>query len=754
MGQGIAMPAAVAALIGGFFAWWTGAQSGPWWLPSVMGMGVLLCLASRPNALPWLFIAAVVAVSIQQEWSRQLPVGLSGQDIVIDAYITEVQEQPGARRLRLKVERCTAPRHLPSCERLGSVRVSAYDHAFTPGERWRMTVRLRPPSGFLNPHTFNYEQWLWREGIHATGYVRANPAPQKLAAATPRLRSWAQDYLAQSPLAPRTQRWLAALTLCDSEQLTQDDWTLLNATGTTHLVVISGLHVGLVASFVLLLGRYGARLITPTDWRLRTWPWWLAGAAAIAYAALAGLAPPAMRAMIMTLLGLWVLSGRHAPGSWQAWWLALALVLFFDPLALWRPGLWLSFLAVGWLILLWQGRPRPVGIRGWCWALLRSQLLLAPLMAAAVLLAFGRVAPVAPLVNLIAVPWVSSIMVPSALLGWLLSPLPGLGALTWWAFEQALGGFHWLLRLAVDAAPLWQPPSSMVYPLAGSLVLVSLCWGLPAIPRWLGIASLALVATLPLWPREPTLAPGRLDVTVYDVGQGQLVELRSVHYRMLYDTGPRFRSGFMPLQSLWPPGQLIDRVIVSHADTDHAGGIEALLSEHRVRQWWAPEGEVLPVDSHPCQQGQQWQQDGVRYRILWPPKGENALSSNDRSCVLVVEVGEHRLLLTGDVGRQIERQLLNQLDGPVSVLVAGHHGSSTSSSVQFVRDTSPSHVVFSAGRGNPFGHPADEVVRRFRQQKSCLWSTAHDGALRFSLIPQQPIELRSLRVLAGGHQRC
>lgn len=754
MGRGVAIPAALAALVGGLVVGFTGAQSGTWLLPLALSVGGLLSLASRPSALPWLLIAGVVALSVQQEWSRRLPVGLSGQDLEVDAKVVDVQAQPGAQRLRLHIERCTAPAHVPNCERLGSVRVSAYGHTFQAGERWRMILRLRPPSGFLNPHAFDYEQWLWREGIHATGYVRTDPAPQKLAAAAPRLRPWASAWLAQRPLAPRTQRWLAALTLGDSEQLTQEDWALLNATGTTHLVVISGLHVGLVASFVLLLGRYSARLSSPTHWRLRTWPWWLAGAAAVAYAGLAGLAPPAMRAMIMTLLGLWVLSGRHAPGPWQAWWLALALVLIVDPLALWRPGLWLSFLAVGWLIIIWQGRARPRGIKGWCWALLRSQLLLAPLMAAAVLLAFGRVAPVAPLINLLAVPWVSSIMVPSALLGWLFSPLPGLEMLPWWVFEQALAAFHWLLRVAVDAAPLWQPPAPLVYPLAGSLVLVSLCWGLPAMPRWLGIASLALVATLPGWPRETALADGQLRVTVHDVGQGQLVELRSANRRFLYDTGPRFRSGFMPLQSLWPPGQVIDQVIVSHADTDHAGGVDALLADHQVGQWWAPEGEALPVAGRPCRQGQHWQMDGIRYRVLWPPRGENALSSNDRSCVLAVKVGEHQLLLTGDVGRQVERQLLTQLDGPVSVLVAGHHGSATSSGVQFVRHTTPQHVVFSAGRDNAFGHPADDVVRRFRQHQSCLWSTAHDGALRFLLTPGQPISVRPMRALAGGHQRC
>jgi len=756
MGQGIAMPAALAALGGSLLAWWAGGQGGTWLLPLVLMMAGLSVGVWRPRALVWLLLGGSVAFSIQQEWVRRLPVGLSGQDIAVHAKVTAVQQQSGVQRLRLSIERCTAPAHLPRCDQLNSVRVSAYDHEheYVVGERWQMTLRLRPPYGFINPNTFDYEQWLWREGIHATGYIRPDPAPQQLTHASPRLRQLASDFLAQLPLEARTQRWLAALTLGDSEQLNQDDWALLNATGTTHLVVISGLHVGLVASFVLLLGRYAARVVSPTNWRLRTWPWWLAGAAAVGYAVLAGLAPPAMRAMIMTLLGLWVLSGRHAPGPWQAWWLALALVLIVDPLALWRPGLWLSFMAVGWLIIIWQGRSRPRGVKGWCWALLRSQLLLAPLMAAAVLFAFGRVAPTAPLINLVAVPWVSSVMVPTALLGWLLSPLPFVGLVPWWVFEQALAVFHQLLVVAVEAAPLWQPPAHLAYPLAGSLVLLSLCWGLPAVPRWLRVGAAVLLVTIPWWPREQAIPPGQLHVTVYDVGQGQLIELRSANFRLLYDTGPRFRSGFMPLQSLWPPGQDFDQVMVSHADTDHAGGVDALLADHQVAQWWAPAGESLSIPSQRCEQGQRWQRDGITYRILWPPSGENTLSSNDRSCVLAVYAGEHSLLITGDVGRQVERQLLPQLNGNVSVLVAGHHGSGTSSGVQFVRETQPHHVVFSAGRDNAFRHPADDVVRRFRQQHSCLWNTAQDGALKFTLIPQQPVTFQPLRALAGGHKRC
>ena len=751
MRLGVAMPTALAAITGAVVAW-VSHVAGLTSHALGWGMvGALLVVGWRPRLGVWLLIGVWVMVGIQREWSNQLPAGLSGEDIVVDATVLTAEPVGDAMRLLLALNQCQSPAQRPGCATLAKVRVTAYgNNQFKPGEEWRMTLRLRPPSGFANPGSFNYEQWLWREGIHATGYVRQSPAPERLSAASLSLRQLGLAFLNQQTLDEQTTHWLAALTLGASEQLTADDWALLNATGTTHLVVISGLHVGLVASFVLALATLVARVTTPTHWRMRTWPWWLAAMACVGYAFLAGMAPPAMRAMVMTLIGLWVLSGRHAPGPWQAWWLALALVLIADPLALWRPGMWLSFIAVAWLIVIWKGRRRPRGIKGWCWALIRSQLLLAPLMAAAVLLAFGRVAPLAPLVNLVAVPWVSFIMVPTALLGWLLAPLPWVGQLIWWLFEMGLGVFHWLLTLSVAFLPLWEPERSLAMPLAFALLLLSLCWGLPSVQPGLRFAATVLLVVLPWWTLSTPSSQAAVRVSVHDVGQGQLIELRSDHYRLLYDTGPRFRSGFMPLDTLWSPGQHFDQVIVSHADIDHAGGIGALVTNHQVHEWLAPEGEGLPISSTACQRGQAWRRDGVNYRILWPPAGANTLSANDRSCVLEVSVGNQRLLITGDVSAEIERRFLADIQLPVSVLVAGHHGSGSSSGIQFVRHSAPEHVIFSAGRGNPFQHPVDDVVRRFHRQGSCLWSTAHDGALRFWLSNHGFVHIETMRQRLGS----
>lgn len=237
------------------------------------------------------------------------------------------------------------------------------------------------------------------------------------------------------------------------------------------------------------------------------------------------------------------------------------------------------------------------------------------------------------------------------------------------------------------------------------------------------------------WPVSQGPSNGELTITVYDVGQGQLIELRSAHHRMLVDTGPRYRSGFMPLETLWPPGRHFDQVLVSHADTDHAGGVQALLDQHQVDEWRAPNSEPLAVETRSCERGDQWQRDGVHYQVLWPNADQADSSANDRSCVLSIQVGQQRVLITGDVSRQVERRLIGDVDPPITALVAGHHGSASSSGLQFVRAADPWHVIFSAGRDNPFGHPNDAVVRRFREQGSCLWNTAHDGAIQLKFHP-------------------
>lgn len=746
MQLGLAMPIAIAAIAGTIL--------GNLALPGsveMLGLAVLLLARSR-LALGLLLVASLTAMQIGMAREAQLPQGLSGVDVRLEGRVLSYERQGMQSRMLLQVSDCRPleASRLP-CDRVRRVRLSLYE--FLPlksGEVWRLTARLRPPRGFSNPHAVDYGAWLWREGIDATGYLRNDPAPRRLQPASPSLRDAALSHLEAQPLSDLSRRWLAALTLGEGERLDTQDWSLLNDSGTTHLVVVSGLHVGLVGTFSLLLARLAARALTPRRWRMAVWPWWLAALACIGYVWLAGFEPPALRALLMTLVGLWVASGRHAPGPWQGWWLALGLVILVDPLGVWRPGLWLSFVAVALLILVWQRRPRPRGVRGWAWGLLRTQWLLAPLMTAAVLLAFDRIALAGPLVNLLAVPLVSSVLVPLGLSGWLLSWIPPLSLMCWRLFGGLVALLQDLLESAVTLFPSWTPEAWLRMPLALALVAMALSWALPGVAMRLRLAMTCVLALLPFTIVAPRIERGDLMLRVHDVGQGQLIDIRTASHRLLFDTGPRFRSGFMPLESLWPDGQHFDRVVVSHADLDHAGGIGALES-HDVTSWMAPARESLEISTEPCRAGERWTWDGVTFRFLWPPTQEDALwKGNDASCVLMVQTQGHRVLITGDVGRDVERRFVREVDGVVDLLVAGHHGSRSSSGPQLVQMLSPRHVVFSAGRDNAFGHPHPSVVRRFRSQAICLWSTALDGAVTFEFSAQRGVHADTRRELPGS----
>lgn len=742
---GWAMPLALAALAGS----WAGYAS------SRVTLGIeILALLGLAMALwrraPWLALSLMVTLhcahSVTSQREGILPAPLAKHDFRLEGRIERLELDARRARFRFRLDACRARSAADSCPSASLVRLSWYQPpTLRNGERWTLTARLRQPMGFANPHTFDYDAWLWREGIQAQGYIRDPASAARLASAPFSLRRAALDQLESVSLSPRAKRWLAALTLGDGDRLTDEDWDLFNATGTTHLMVISGLHIGLIATLMLVLLRRIACWAGPGSWRMATWPWWGAGLAAFGYAALAGFGPPAMRATIMACVGLWAASGRHAPGWWQAWWLALALVIVVDPLAPWRPGVWLSFLAVAVLILAWSGRPRPFGWRGWCWALLRTQWLLAPLMAAAVLIDFGRLSPLAPLINLVAVPLVGSVMVPVGFVGWLASPWPTLAAWAWWPFEQLTHLLAASLALAADGVPPWTPDSWWRWPVASALTLWGLIWLLPGVERSTRIVACLLLGGLALVLHPPRLGEHTLKVTVYDVGQGQLVELRTRYRRVLVDTGPRFSSGFMPAALLWPPRQHFDDVVVTHSDIDHAGGVPELQQHHLVGRWWAPQGNALGLPSHHCVAGTRWHDPNATWRFLSPPRGAQALDRNDRSCVLLVTLGTHRVLITGDASATRERGFVGALGAlPVDLLVAGHHGSATSSSQALVKAARPLDVVFSSGRGNPFGHPAAQVVQRFIDAGSRVWNTAFDGAVQVTLGPDG-IEVDSQR---------
>jgi competence protein ComEC len=700
----------------------------PGWLLLIAAFAGLALLLSRLYPLGFFLLGLAWACnSAQWALDDRLDSRLDGRTLWLEGRVVGLPEvSDGVVRFLLEEahsRRAELPRRL---------RVAWYGGpAVQGGERWRLAVNLKRPHGLVNPQSFDYEAWLLAQRIGATGTVKSG---KRLAPATG-LGSW-RDSLRQQLLAvPAFHREgaIAALVLGDGSGLSTRDWRLLQHTGTVHLMVISGQHIGLLAGFlyglVALLAKLGA-------WPAR-WPWLpcacaLALGGALVYGLLAGFEVPVRRACVMVaLVLLWRLRFRHL-GAWWPLLLALIVVLLLEPLASLQPGFWLSFSAVAILALVFGGR---LGVWGWWRGLTRAQWTMAIGLLPMMLILGLPVSSSGPLANLIAVPWVGLVVVPLALLGTLLLPVPVLGEGLLWLAGGALHLLFELLGIIADWLPAWLPS---VLPLWAWLLaaLGALLLLLPAgVPlRLPGIALMLPALLLP----APHMEEGRADVWVLDVGQGLAVLVRTREHALLYDAGPRF-GDFDTGERIVLPSlralnlRQLDLMLLSHADNDHAGGAAAIKAGMPVSRVISGEPQRLAdeLGADSCESGLVWQWNEVDFR-LW--QWESAGSGNQLSCVLQVEAAGERLLLTGDIDVQAERALI-QSDFPLASqwLLAPHHGSRTSSSQSFIDAVGAQNVLITRSRHNAFGHPHPQVLARYRAAGVEVHDTARDGALHLRL---------------------
>lgn len=604
------------------------------------------------------------------------------------------------------------------------------------GERWRLAVKLKRPSGLLNPHAFDYEAWLLAQRIGATGTVKDG---QRL---EPARGAW-RDAVRQRLMAVDAQGRegaLAALVLGDGSGLSREDWRVLQDTGTVHLLVISGQHVGLLAGMVYMLiaglARYG---LWPRRLAWLPWACGLAFAAALGYGLMAGFQVPVRRACVMIgLVLLWRLRFRHL-GAWWPWLLALNAVLLFDPLASLRPGLWLSFAAVAVLIFTFSGR---LGAWRWWQTWTRAQWLIAIGLCPVLLILNLPISLTGPLTNLLAVPWISLLVLPTALLGTLLMPLPYVGESLLWLAGGLLDLLFKGLTLMAGEMPAWIAPAVPLWAWAiavSGAILLLMPKGVPL--RVLGWPMLLLLVFAPL-PRVPE---GRAEVWQLDVGQGLGIVVRTRHHTLLYDTGPGFKDSDMGAQVVLPVlrkfgVRKVDLMLISHAHLDHSGGARSIAKGLPVAQviGGEPWKVSASLSTQPCESDKHWEWDGVRFTLWHWADGRN---SNQNSCVLQIEANGERLLLTGDIDALAERVLLKSpLAVPTDWLQAPHHGSRSSSSEAFVRALAPKGVLISRGHGNTFGHPHPQVVARYQRHGVEILDSAEQGAVRLQLGDFQPAQ--------------
>jgi competence protein ComEC len=603
------------------------------------------------------------------------------------------------------------------------------------GQQVKLLVKVKPPHGLANEAGFNYQQWLFSEGITATGYVKPHVDNQLLVDIKTIRQALLNKMLAFD--LPHSS-WLAALTFGFRGLLQPQDWHLVQKTGVAHLIAISGLHLALVASLsYVLIAWMGGGLISRFHSlhyiNLHKVAMLLTLFSTFAYSALAGFGLPTLRAWLMLLLfSTFFLRNKHL-GTKSLILLALTGFVVLFPLSIFGLSFWLSFAAVIIICFVfwrWPVKKDGFSLMALLSGMLKVQVCLTVMMLPLVAWQFSYISTVSPAVNLIAVPIVTMVLVPICIMAVICLALKPDWALELFSVADLLVSYGLIFldfALKLDGAYF----NLAVFPplVWFSVFLFVLCGCLPSF--WLNKKYLCLFL-LPLASYVLSPQTNTWQIDILDVGQGVSVLISKNNRVIIYDVGASYPSGFNMADSVLLPIlqarglSKVDLVFISHGDNDHAGSLPQLLKGIQVTQ-------VL-TNQDSCQQGLDMDWQGLSIKALWP---DNALkyNNNNGSCVIKISDMSHSILLPGDIDKSIERQLfdLHPEQLQADILLAPHHGSNTSSSLDFIQTVSAKYVIFSQGFMNRWRFPRQEVVDRYLSYKPVLLSTSSSGQVSFQI---------------------
>ena len=735
-------------------------------LAAIFGVLSLLIWPTLPNWQYLLIISSIIAVlscwlkclrvvvfctlamtwsvwSAEQYLQRLLPHKLENKAFKVQVKIEGLSEyQSFGQRVSVKPIKIVSNIYYP-IDANTHWQLSAPSHLILkPQQIWQMTVTLKRPHGSASAGAFDYQAWLLSENISAIGKVGRAQLIEEPKDWSFDLWRWQIRQQFQQLFADQTNAGVVlALLTGDRALVAEQAWDLYTTTGISHLMAISGPHVLLAASAVTwlimqLLMRFYPRIFLTIPKSQLTWPLLLM--VAVAYGFLAGLSLPTLRTLMM-LAGLTLLIGNRQ--EWPAlkiWLLALTMVLLWQPLSVHSVSLWLSFVAVG-LLFFWSGMQQKQEHK--ITQFIKLQLWITLALTPLTLALFAQVSWIAPLTNLLAIPWVGFVIVPLALLG-LLSGVfsASLQSFCWWLAVQAVNGLNGYLSWW--AAISFAKQSYVLSLLSiGFFMFMVVLW---LLPRQISPRYLSLFFFLPLFYRWPSLAKGEVQLSVLDVGQGLSVLIQTQKHQLLYDTGANTSAGERIINPYlhYMGVKKLDALMISHNDKDHTGGADAVFRQFIPQQLWysaKPQGYQPPSQTihHECYAGQSWHWDGVRFEVLSPIVGVNYDKDNNRSCVLRVSATGFSVLLTGDMEAPAEQILLKQQKNLQSdILLLGHHGSKTSSTEAFIDVVQPKLAIVSAGYLNHFGHPAPMVVQRLQKRQIDIDNTIEQGTLRYHLHKQ------------------
>ncbi len=625
-----------------------------------------------------------------------------------------------------------------------------------PGQLWSLLLKVKQPHGYQNPGGFDYERWMFVKGIHATAYVVKSEL-NRLQANNVSLNAFRFD-LKQHIMAScnncQHAGLIEALAIGYRGDLSILTRNLLNKTGTAHLIAVSGLHIGIVSAVFYSVGlMFWSAFFSRSHFKRKEFAMLISWLAGLGYSLLSGFDLPAQRAMLMLSVILFSLLLRTPFNLLNGIQSALILVLVTFPLAVLSESFWLTFTAlmiIAFGSFLLQTQKSPIK------KLVIIQLLFSILFIPVTIFIFGQIHSASMAANLIAVPLVSFVIVPLnfmlLLLFWLPeSLLQTLYGLLDFLLDVLINYLHWLQHNGFQAI-------NVVEIEPWKLAILLLFVTLSLLPRGF-ISRFILLFLLPVvvfWRQNPQ-AINQFTMTVLDVGMGTSLVVQTSHHSLIYDFGPGNKQGYslgqwVVLPFMKKTGEFRpDRIVISHADQDHSGGYYALQDDYRGIPVYSGTPEAVEQKFpdlnyvKDCHQTANWSWDGVLFEFISSQPDVSA-SDNNRSCVLKVSTAQNSILIAGDIEAKQEQQLLNNQYSSLrsTVLVAPHHGSLTSSTVEFIGAVSADVVIFSSGFLNRWQFPRTEIVQRYLKTTSQLLQTDKTGAIRISCA-EKDCELSTFR---------
>jgi len=722
-------------------------------IPAVIALGFAWCL--------WF-------AHMQTRWA--LPNDFEGKTITVTGYIASIPaHSEQMTEFLFSIKQLQLNHHIQSAHGLlhlswRSLGFEKLEKKLHVGDQWQLNVRLKKIHGNLNPGGFDYEAHALQQGIRATGYVM--PKLKNILLSThwysypiDRVREMIKIKIENHLPLTQTSPWIVALTVGERNGIDEANWEVLRNTGTNHLMAIAGLHIGFMTGFSFVAIGWLWRRHKKLSLRF---PAQLAGAVAslcvgLLYSALAGFSIPTQRACIMiTFFLLIILQRRHAR-VWQAWSMALVGVLLLNPLSVLTDSFWLSFGAVAFIIYGMRGRLAP---QGWWWKIGRIQWLMAVGLIPLGIWLFQQFSLVSFFANSIAIPWVGFLVVPLCLLGSLLLNISTpLGTWVLILADKILGVLWliltWFAHLSWGSWYLSIPNYWALGAAILGMVFLLMPIGMPG--RYIG-----LIWLLPLFCYKIS-TPKRGDVwfTLLDVGQGLSAVVQTEQHILVFDAGPKLNANYDMGASVVVPflrslrAKQVDMLVISHGDNDHIGGAPAILKQFLVKKVKTSVPKELPmVSASYCLRGEEWNWDNVNFKFLYPT--EHLLGfDNDSSCVLKVTSGSQHILLTGDIEKFAEHELIKTEEANLAadILVAPHHGSKTSAVDAFLADVHPRYVLFPIGYRNRYHFPHEEVIEKYNALHTIKIDTVAAGAITFKISQTKLIGPLCYRQLQARYWR-